>query len=337
MMELEEPSGFLPAGEIVLQNYCIMGVIGAGTFGVVYKALHIGTHQRVAVKVASAKAPDTMLRTEFELYKILQSEEVITPKVYEIGQVHGRPAIVMERLGFSLKAMFEYCRYHFRPETVAQLAVQMIERLAWFHKITGYVHRDVKPDNFVLGFGKNRNLVHLIDFGLAEPYFDWSIKRHIRGSRTSHGLAGTARFASRNAHLGHAQSRRDDMESLGYSLVYLMRGSLPWQGMKAVTRNQLLEKTTEKKLSISIQELCDGLPGQFAAMLEHSQELGYTIEPDYDVLIAKFRQLCRKPDGSTATVLLFDRVPYRPITKRTKATEPEHAKSARKSLERKKR
>jgi serine/threonine protein kinase len=115
-----------------------------------------------------------------------------------------------------------------------------------------FIHRDIKPDNFLMGLAKKANQVHIIDFGLAKKYRDPKTHIHIP-YRENKNLTGTARYASINTHLGIEQSRRDDMESLGYVMMYFLRGSLPWQGLKAGTKRQKYEKISEKKMSTPVE------------------------------------------------------------------------------------
>jgi serine/threonine protein kinase len=129
-----------------------------------------------------------------------------------------------------------------------------LSRVEFVHA-RSFIHRDIKPDNFLMGLGKKANQVHIIDFGLAKKYRDPKSHIHIP-YRENKNLTGTARYASINTHLGIEQSRRDDMESLGYVLMYFLRGSLPWQGLKAATKRQKYEKISEKKLSTPIDVLC---------------------------------------------------------------------------------
>ncbi|PSS20854.1 Casein kinase 1-like protein [Actinidia chinensis var. chinensis] len=132
--------------------------------------------------------------------------------------------------------------------------------------------------------------VYIIDFGLAKRYRDSTTNRHIP-YRENKNLTGTARYASCNTHLGIEQSRRDDLESLGYVLLYFLRGSLPWQGLKAATKKQKYDKICEKKLSTPIEVLCKSYPVEFASYFHYCHSLTFDQRPDYGFLKRLFRDL----------------------------------------------
>ncbi|KAG7252792.1 hypothetical protein CRUP_009423 [Coryphaenoides rupestris] len=141
-----------------------------------------------------------------------------------------------------------------------------------------------------MGLGKKGNLVYIIDFGLAKKYRDARTHQHIP-YRENKNLTGTARYASINTHLGIEQSRRDDLESLGYVLMYFNLGSLPWQGLKAATKRQKYERISEKKMSTPIEVLCKGYPSEFATYLNFCRSLRFDDKPDYSYLRQLFRNL----------------------------------------------
>lgn len=181
------------------------------------------------------------------------------------------------------------------PQLVSELPVGcwlfclQLSRVEFVHA-RSFIHRDIKPDNFLMGLGKKANQVHIIDFGLAKKYRDPKSHIHIP-YRENKNLTGTARYASINTHLGIEQSRRDDMESLGYVLMYFLRGSLPWQGLKAATKRQKYEKISEKKMSTPIEVLCKGYPVEFVTYFQYCRSLRFDDKPDYSFLRKLFRDL----------------------------------------------
>lgn len=145
------------------------------------------------------------------------------------------------------------------------------------------IHRDIKPDNFLVGIGKKQHIIYVIDFGLAKQYRDKKTGNHIP-IREGKSLTGTARYASLNTHLGVEQSRRDDLESIGYILVYLTLGSLPWQGLPVKTKKEKYEKIKELKSKITVESLCKNCPPEFAEYINFCRKLGFVENPDYAYL-----------------------------------------------------
>ncbi|KAL6057817.1 hypothetical protein STEG23_034020 [Scotinomys teguina] len=217
----------------------------------------IAAGEEVAIKLECVKTKHPQLHIESKIYKMMQGGVGI-PTIRWCGAEGDYNVMVMELLGPSLEDLFNFCSRKFSLKTVLLLADQMISRIEYIHS-KNFIHRDVKPDNFLMGLGKKGNLVYIIDFGLAKKYRDARTHQHIP-YRENKNLTGTARYASINTHLGIEQSRRDDLESLGYVLMYFNLGSLPWQGLKAATKRQKYERISEKKMSTPIEVLCKGYP-----------------------------------------------------------------------------
>lgn len=262
--------------------------IGSGSFGDIFLATHIDTFEIVAVKIENNKTKHPQLLYEAKLYHILQGGSGI-PGIKWSGVNADDNVLVLDLLGPSLEDLFVYCGRKFSLKTVLMLADQMITRIEFVHS-KGLLHRDIKPDNFLMGLGRKANQVYIIDFGLAKRYRDSTTNRHIP-YRENKNLTGTARYASCNTHLGIEQSRRDDLESLGYVLLYFLRGSLPWQGLKAATKKQKYDKICEKKLSTPIEVLCKSHPVEFASYFHYCHSLTFDQRPDYGFLKRLFREL----------------------------------------------
>ena len=193
--------------------------------------------------------------------------------------------LVMQLLDKSLEDLIN--KYNtFSIKTVAILGYQMVNILQYIHD-RHIIHRDIKPDNFVMGAQEDNAKLYILDFGLAKKY---------RSSRTlvqypyvkKKKLTGTARYASIHALEAYEQSRRDDLESVGYVLMYFLRGNLPWQGLKVRSKEDRYKKILEKKKETSSQDLCKEFPHEFFEYVDYSKNLEYEENPDYDFLRQKF-------------------------------------------------
>jgi len=255
--------------------------IGSGSFGDIYIGTNVQTGEEVAIKLESIKSKHPQLLYESKLYKILAGGVGI-PNVHWYGVEGDYNVMVIDLLGPSLEDLFSFCNRKFSLKTVLMLADQMINRVEYVHA-KNFIHRDIKPDNFLIGLGKKANQVHIIDFGLAKKYRDPKTQQHIP-YREGKALTGTARYASVNTHLGIEQSRRDDLEAVGYVLMYFNRGSLPWQGLKANAKKEKYEKIMEKKMSTPVEMLCKHFPGEFVTYLNYCRSLRFEDRPDYAYL-----------------------------------------------------
>ena len=142
----------------------------------------------------------------------------------------------------------------------------------------------------MVGIGKRQHIIYVIDFGLAKRFRDAKTGDHIP-YRDGKSLTGTARYASLSTHLGAEQSRRDDLESLGFILMYFNRGSLPWQGLRARTKQEKYDAIKEKKLTTSVEVLCQGFPEEFAMYLSLCRKLPFDEKPDYGQMRKLFKDL----------------------------------------------
>jgi len=255
--------------------------LGSGSFGDIYLGTNRQTDEEVAIKLESVKSKHPQLLYESKLYRILAGGVGI-PNVLWYGVEGEYNAMVLDLLGPSLEDLFNFCSRKFSLKTVLMCADQMINRIEYVHA-KNFIHRDIKPDNFLIGLGKKANQIHIIDFGLAKKYRDPKTQQHIP-YREGKNLTGTARYASVNTHLGIEQSRRDDLEALGYVFMYFLRGSLPWQGMKGNSKKEKYDRIMEKKMSTPIEVLCKGYPSEFVTYLNYCRSLRFEDRPDYAYL-----------------------------------------------------
>ncbi|KAJ1609176.1 casein kinase I [Cryptosporidium canis] len=262
--------------------------IGSGSFGDIYLGTNVTNSEEVAIKLESVKSRHPQLLYESKLYKILAGG-IGVPTVHWYGIEGDYNVMILDLLGPSLEDLFTICNRKFSLKTVLMLADQMLNRIEFVHS-KNFIHRDIKPDNFLIGRGKKLNVVYIIDFGLAKKYRDPKSQAHIP-YREGKNLTGTARYASINTHLGIEQSRRDDLEALGYVLMYFNRGTLPWQGLKATSKKDKYDKIMERKIATPIETLCKHHPFEFITFLNYCRALRFEDRPDYAYLRRLFKDL----------------------------------------------
>jgi len=262
--------------------------LGEGSFGDVFIGSNIITNEEVAIKLEQKTAKQPQLHIEAKFLKLL-NDCIGIPKIKWSGEEGDYNCLVMDLLGPSLENLLEFCQRRFSLKTTLLLADQIISRIETLHK-KNFIHRDIKPDNFLMGTKNKGNMVYIIDFGLIKRYFDPKTNLHST-YKENKSLIGTARYASLNTHLGIEQSRRDDMESIGYMLIYFLKGTLPWQGLQATNRKTKYEMIEEKKASITISKLTKDLPKEFSTYLNYVRTLRFQDQPDYNYLRKLFRNL----------------------------------------------
>lgn len=261
--------------------------IGEGSFGQIYEGTNIHTNDDLALKFEPAQTKHPQLIYESKLLKLIEGGLGI-PEVQWSGTENNHNIMVLDLLGPSLEDLFTFCSRQFSLKTVLMLVDQILCRIEYVHS-KNFLHRDIKPDNFLIGYGKRCTIIYVIDFGLAKKYRD-SKGKHIP-KREGKSLTGTARYASINAHLGNEQGRRDDLEAIGYVLMYFLRGSLPWQGINTKTREEKYRLISTRKQNTKPDELCKGFPSVFRGYFEYIKGLRFHDEPDYKKLRNKFKAL----------------------------------------------
>ena len=268
-------------GKIFFSKYKAIKKLGEGSFGKVYKAEYNGDYY--AIKMENKSKEQGLLELEATIMSYLKGPNI--PFIKSYGYSGDFNVLVMQLLDKSLEDLIN--KYNtFSIKTVAILGYQMVNIMQYIHD-RHIIHRDIKPDNFVMGAQEDNAKLYILDFGLAKKY---------RSSRTlvqypyvkKKKLTGTARYASIHALEAYEQSRRDDLESVGYVLMYFLRGNLPWQGLKVRSKEDRYKKILEKKKETSSQDLCKDFPHEFFEYVDYTKNLEYEENPDYDFLRQKF-------------------------------------------------
>lgn len=275
------------ANVIVGKKYRLKEQLGKGSFGQIFRGVIKGTDTQVAVKIEKKQTSTTILQKESKIISDLNADAGF-PHLIAYGKEENYQYLVMTLLGPNLGTLLKECRGKLNLKTTLMLADLILTRIETLHK-HGYVHRDIKPDNFLIGRGATEKNIYLIDFGLSVPYKD-PLDRHINFD-VNRGLVGTARYASINAHMGYELSRRDDLESIGYMLIYFMNGKLPWQSAKGGTKQEKYKLIADMKLNLSIETLCRDLPKEFVIYMATVKKLGFQETPNYKYLRAIFKTL----------------------------------------------
>lgn len=307
----------MKVGDVLFDRYKILKSIGSGSFGDVYKGVDLKEHrQPVAIKVEKKEPAKSRLTMERDIYEMVKGEGIPEIKFYgetelvlkgnksKKGAAAGGDStvetkvtvkiLIMSYLGPCLEDLFDFCGRKLSNKTVAMLGIQFINQLEHIHG-KGVIHRDIKPDNFLIGLGRDKSRVFLIDFGLSKSFYNET--DHIE-YRNNKNFTGTYRYSSIRNHRGIEQSRRDDLESVGYMLVYFLKGNLPWQGMRISDKAERNRQIHKKKRMTRLQDLCENLPPEFYSYMRYSRMLRFTQEPDYTYLRNLFYSVLRR-EGST--------------------------------------
>ena len=278
---------FIKECPILFKKYKVQKKIGGGSFGTVYLGKKIGEEELVAIKVEKIKVPRPTL--ELEAFLLAKVKGVGIPSLLSFGKTKNFRVLVEPLLGESLHDISLKKNMEFSIEEVCMVALQIIDRIEFLHH-NNYIHRDIKPDNFLIG-KNDPHIIYMIDFGLCMKYRTSINKKHCKFEKTKK-FCGSFRFASPNALKGGKQSRRDDLISIGYMLIYFMKKRLPWQGIN-LNNKEKLEKIYKMKRKIKPEELCKDLPKQMAEYMEYVQNLGFEEKPDYQYLKNLFKSILK--------------------------------------------
>lgn len=278
-------------GTVLNKRFQITKKVGAGSFGTVYGAVKLDSGIEVCLKVENIGLRRLQLMNEARILRSLQGGEGFASIISTFSESNTN-VLVMELLGPSLEVLFKRCNRSLSLKSVLQVSLQMIDRIHWMHQKC-FLHRDIKPDNFCMGTGDNEGILYIVDFGLSKKYLDIKSKLHLL-YRESKSLTGTARFASLHSHQGLELSRRDDLESSAYVIIYLLKGFLPWQGMKAASKIEKYNKIAEAKAKFASASCAPDIPTEIFEMLSYIRSLRFEQQPDYSYIIGLLGSLTRK-------------------------------------------
>ncbi len=257
--------------------------IGSGSFGQIYQCLNTKTKKIYACKLESINELNPQLYHESKIMNIMKNCTGF-PTLYCFCYTEQDKIIVMDYLGANLDTiMNKLPNKKFSIKTALMIMIQCLERLKTLHD-KGIIHRDMKPENFVIGRKNKERTIYLIDFGLSKKYLnDNNIHISMKKDRN---IIGTVRYISMNMHQGLEQSRRDDLESLIYIIIYFIKGELPWQNIKYKTKAERYNKIYEikKKSTAKGGELCDSIPSGFQSIIDYILEIEFTEKPNYSML-----------------------------------------------------
>ena len=266
-------------GKVLFEKYLLVKKLGEGSFGCIYSAKE--NNNWYAIKFENKNKGQNLLENEAYIMSYLNGPRI--PAVKSFGYSGDYNVLIMELMGKSLEDLFENLpNKKMTVRCVCNLGYQMIEIMEYIHN-KHIIHRDIKPDNFVMGKGDKKKYLFLLDFGLSKKYRSSTSLKHYPLIKRKK-LTGTARYASINALNGVTQSRRDDLEAIGYVLMYFLKGRLPWQGLINKNKDERYLRIMEVKRDTTPEELCKGFPIEFERYISYTRNLDYEEEPDYELL-----------------------------------------------------
>jgi len=273
-------------------KYKIIKLIGHGSFGNVHEGINIKDNKKVAIKVEKKECGYDLLK--MESYYLFNLRGIGVPELITYGYSGKYNVLVQSLLGESLGKIFFENNNYFSLKDICMFTIQILHRIEFVHS-KNLIHRDIKPENFLIG-DPDKYMIYIIDFGLSKKYRSSRTNKHIQFKCTKK-FTGTARYASINAIRGIEQSRRDDLEAIGYMLMYFFNGGkLPWKGISCKEKQHKYAKIYKMKKDLDYKEFCKNMPKQIIEYMNYCKNLPFEKDPDYEYLRNLF-ELALKNNG----------------------------------------
>ena len=264
---------------VLLKKYKIIKRIGKGAFGSVFVGKNINKIDYVAIKLELKNQTDTILEREAYILHMLRGFGI--PRVISYGHNLKYNILIQELLGKSLDKLLFKKNKKLSLKDSCMVGIQILDRLEYIHN-KSIIHRDIKADNFLIGL-KNTEVIYIIDFGLAKQYRSTKTGKHVKYC-VNKKWSGTSRFASANTLRGIEPSRRDDMESFCYLLLYLMKGTLPWDKLNETSEINEILIIYKMKQYMPADVMFKELPSQMSDFYKYCKNLGFEQKPNYKYL-----------------------------------------------------
>ena len=281
-MEKNSPKlndSFIDNNECIFKKYKPIKKIGSGSFGNIYSAVRISDKKKFAMKIERKNKQKNIL--ESEAYYLYNLQGFGFPKLITFGHIQKYNILIESLLDKSLHTIFLKTKTLCSIEDLCLIGLQLLDRLEWIHS-KNIIYRDVKPENFLIGIN-DPNVIYVVDFGLCKKYRSSKTGKHILPKLTGK-FNGTLRYASSNIVKGKESSRRDDLISLGYMLIYLLKRKLPWpNSFKGLNKQQYIELINSKETNDD-GRLFNNLQEELVDYIKYTKNLKFEQDPDYSYL-----------------------------------------------------
>jgi len=282
--------------KLIFNKYKVKTYRNLSHLSLLYEGVNIKDNEPIFIKIEKKNLKYNFL--ESEAYCLFNLKGFGIPKLISYGKIGLYNILIEELLGKTLHELWKLRNTSqiSNIKNVCMVALQTLDRLEYIHS-KNYIHRDIKPQNFVTG-RKDPNIIYTIDFGFSHQYRSSRTGKHIKYS-TKKEVMGSLSYLSINTSRGFEQSRRDDLESLGYMLIFLAKGNLPWLSIEDLEISKVMKfkKIYIFKKKLSAEKLCEGLPEEFAKFINYSRKLDFEENPDYNYLRSLFSSILDRYQG----------------------------------------